>query len=333
MRHRATRHWSSPAAYALAAALIAPLTYPIAAAQPAPAYPSFETQRQADALQRCLERENDPLRLESSLTKDGRLEESVRVTSWSSNCIASGVAGNRQCTPHNFVRPIVALALTVDDQHSAWSANERTRFEEGIARALRDLDDHVVIEDSHRGDANLSSADSAMILRLGIDYRGSSVSQRDLDEWLQMPKTIHMDISLVEVAGSSRVLAQRKIIARVRPRLRTGAVNGYADVWRKNALAAIGKAASEMLRPLACATPVLQASMSSGKLWLKAGGYEGLTEGRTLLLIPSIETSVAKLWPVVTVSSTGLTGGMKPLDILRGDAESCLAGCRAIPLL
>lgn len=332
MRPPATRHWPSPTAHALAAALLALLAQPAAAAQAARPYPSFAMQRQADALQRCLEREIDPLRLESSLSKNGRLEESVRVTNWSSRCTAPGSAGNRQCTPQNSVRPVVALALTVDDQHSAWSANERTRLEEGIVRTLHDLDDGVVIDGPHRGDASPSSAGSAMLLRVRIDYRGSSIAQRDLDEWLQMPKAVHLDISLVEAAATSHVLAQRKITARVRPRLRTGAVNGYADDWRANTLAAIGKAASEMLQPLACTTPVLQASMSSGKLWLDAAGYAGLAEGQALLLIPSVETSVAALWPIVTISGSGAAGGQRQLEILRGAAESCLAGCRALPL-
>ena len=325
-------HHRERASHLLAAAAVALMAHPASAASPPRPYPSFEVQRQADAVQRCLEQDLDPVRIESSLSKDGRLEESVRVTNMSSRCLASVLGRNRQCSAQNSVRPIVALSLTVDDRHRAWSANERTRLEEGIVQTLSALDDGVVVNGHQRRGPGASQSDSAMSLRVRLDYRGSAVSQRDLDEWLQMPKAVHMDISLVAAGDQPHLLAQRKITARVRPRLRTGAVDGYSDAWREKALSAIDDATRDMLEPLACSTPVLHAAVSSGKLWLEAAGYAGLSEGRTLLLIPSVETSVAALWPIVRVSGSGAAGAMRQLDLLRGDADSCLAGCRALPL-
>ncbi len=316
----------------LAVVVVALMAHPAWAVPPPRPYTSFEMQRQADAVQRCVEQDVEPVRIESSLSKDGRLEESVRVTNMSSRCLASLLGRDHQCTSQNTVRPIVSLSLNVDDRHRAWSANERTRLEEGIVQTLRALDDGVVIDGHQQSGSDASPADSAMTLRVRLNYRGSAVSQRDIDEWLQMPKVVHINISLVASGNESRLVALRTITARVRPRMRTGAIDGYSDDWRDTALSVIGDATREMLKPLACSTPVLRASMSSGKLWLEATGYEGLSEGRTLLLIPSVETSVAALWPIVKVSGSGAARDTRQLDLLRGDAESCLAGCRALPL-
>lgn len=310
-------------------------TFPSAEAQGARPYPSYQLQSEADDIQRCLEKELAPLRVESTITRDGRLEETVRLTAWSgldTPCVSSKRVNSSECTRHHHIRRVVSLVLTIEDHHPSWSANERARLEDGIIDRLIEIRGGVVIDTAHHGNRRALHRDDQLALRIRISYRASALMQRDLDEWLQTPKTAHIDMDLLQSPSEARPLAQRVITARVRPRAKTRWSHGYSDKWREETLSAITNAANAMLMPISCTTPTLPVSLSGGKLQLDMSGYVGINENSALLLVPSVETSIASLWPIVKVRSAGTMGGTAELETLRGDPQACATGCRAILL-
>lgn len=309
--------------------------YQSAEAQLAQPYPSYRLQRQADDIQRCLEKELAPLRLESTMTRDGRLEESVRVTAWSgldAACVSPKGFNSRECTRHHDIRRVVSLVLTIDGYHPSWSPNERARLEDGIIDRLIELRGGVVIDTARQVYPRALSLGDQLALRIRISYRGSALMQRDLDEWLQTPKAVQINMDLLQKPSVASPLAQRVVTARVHPRAKTGGSHGYSDKWREETLSAVANAANAMLMPVSCTTPTLSVSHSGGRLQLDTSGYVGINENTALLLVPSVETSIANLWPIAKVRSAGTMGGTAELETLRGDPTACATGCRAIPL-
>lgn len=311
-----------------------------------PAEPaSYSTQQRANALQRCLEQELAPLQIESSVSRDGRIEDVMRITRWRSanvadqysgaigtRCISSPVTTEGSCAPVEGIRHTIGVTLLIGDQHPSWSANDRARFEEGIIEALATLGSGIQIRDLRKSDSGRASHDDeALSLRVRINYLGSSLSPHALDAWLRMPQSATISMDLIDSAEDGHVIAARNVVAKAPIGYRSHLSPGVPHTWRQRVLSTVTSAARDMIEPLACALPALQVTLASNKLWLNTLGFTGLSAGRALLLVPSVDTSELSFWPIVKVRSA-TNAGMVELDIVRGDATTCTAGCRALPL-
>jgi len=305
----------------------------------------YDIQQRAQTLQRCLEKSFAPLQVESSVIRDGRVEDTVRVTHWGSASIADGVNPNSgkdcsapavtastPCTPSSAVHPVIGLNMSIGEQHSSWSANDRARLEDGLVDTLVNLGISTQVRVPRNTNARSAShTEEGLSLRVRINYRGSLLSQRVLDEWLRLPLTASISMELVDTAQDGRVIAARNIEARTRPGYRAQISGGIPGTWRETVLEAVASSAREMLRPLSCALPVLPVTMSAAKLWIDSSSVSGLDEGHALLLVPSMDASITSQWPIVRVRQAN-RASLAELDVVRGDASTCAAGCRALPL-
>ncbi|MFM7397017.1 MAG: hypothetical protein ACKO42_07865, partial [Gammaproteobacteria bacterium] len=82
---------------------------------------------------------------------------------------------------------------------------------------------------------------------------------------------------------------------------------------------------------LGCGTPWLDVTVDRGKLWMTSGQYLGLSEGRSVLLVPTADSALASRWPIARIRNLS-EGSSAELEIIRGSSELCEAGCRAVPL-
>lgn len=318
---------------------------PSAGADAAKSPVGFDIQQRAQTLQRCLEKSFTPLQVESSVMHDGRVEDTVRVTHWSSGSIADGVnptsgkdcsapaaTASKPCTPASSVHPVIALNLTIGEQHSSWSANDRARLEDGLVDTLVNLGIGTQVRVPRNTNANRTShAEAGLSLRVRINYRGFPLSQRVLDDWLRLPQTALISMELVDPAEEGRVIAARNIEARTPPRYRVPHSGGVSGAWRETVLQAVASSARDMLQPISCTLPVLPVTLVAAKLWLDTSSVSGLDEGHALLLVPSMDTSITSQWPIVRVRDAN-HASLAELDVVRGDASACAAGCRALPL-
>lgn len=305
----------------------------------------YDIQQRAQTLQRCLEKSFAPLQVESSVMRDGRIEDTVRVTRWGSASIADGVnptsgidcsaptsTASKPCTPASGVHPVIGLTLTIGEQHSSWSANDRARLEDGLVETLVNLGIGTQVRMPRNANANRTShSDAGLSLRVRINYRGFPLSQRFLDDWLRLPQTALISMELVDTAEEGRVIAARNIEAHTPPGYRVPHSGGVSGAWRDTVLQAVASSARDMLQPISCALPVLPVTMAATKLWLDTSSVSGLDEGHALLLVPSMATSITSQWPIVRVRDAN-HASLAELDVVRGDASSCAAGCRALPL-
>ncbi len=305
----------------------------------------YDIQQRAQTLQRCLEKSFAPLQVESSVIREGRVEDTVRVTRWGSasiaggvnptsgnDCVAPAMTASTPCTPSSGVHPVIGLNMTIGEQHSSWSANDRARLEDGLVDRLVNLgiDTQVRVPRS-TNTSHAGQAEEGLSLRVRINYRGSPLAQRVLDEWLRLPQTASISMELIDAADGGRVIAARNIEAHTRPGYRAQLSAGIPGTWRETVLEAVASSAREMLQPLSCSLPVLPVTMSAAKLWLDTSSVRGLDEGHALLLVPSMDTSITSQWPIVRVRDANHASRAE-LDVVRGDASACAAGCRALPL-
>jgi hypothetical protein len=305
----------------------------------------YDIQQRAQTLQRCLEKSFAPLQVESSVTRDGRVEDTVRVTRWGSasisgganpnsgsDCAAPAATGSTPCTPSSAVHPVIGLNMSIGEQHSSWSANDRARLEDGLVDTLVNLGISTQVRVPRNTNASrVSHAEEGLSLRVSINYRGSPLSQRVLDEWLRLPLTASISMELIDTAKDGRVIAARNIEAHTRPGYRAQISGGIPGTWRETVLEAVARSAREMIQPISCALPVLPVTMSAAKLWIDTSSVSGLDEGHALLLVPSMDTSISSQWPIVRVREAN-RASLAELDVVRGDASVCAAGCRALPL-
>jgi len=79
----------------------------------------------ANSLQRCLEQDSSLVQLDSTLMRDGRVEDSLRITRGPSQCRQPVDAPSQSCPA---VSAGIHRAIQVDvasvDRHPAWSPNE-----------------------------------------------------------------------------------------------------------------------------------------------------------------------------------------------------------------
>lgn len=331
------------AALGLAAMLAA---QSVAGADASGSYSAYHLQQRAAALQQCLEQELSSLQVESSVSRDGRIEDQIRITRWHSGSLASRASGRapvagcttpvaaagNHCEPDGGVRHTVSFTLTVGERHPSWSASESSSFEDSLIDKFTNLGSGIHVGDPRK--LHVRSAtheDGAIALHVRISYGGSALSQRDLEEWLRLPKTALIAMELVDSANEGQVIAARKVVARLRPGFRGRQSSGVPEAWRERALGAVASAAREILVPLSCETPLLRVALNKGKLWLNATGVTGLMDGRELLLVPSAESSIGGTWPVARVRGDTFTG-QAALELVSGDSGLCASGCRALPL-
>lgn len=287
--------------------------------------------RDAQSLQRCLERQLGPLQIESTVSEAGRLTDTVRMTRWGDasegNCrLPSGDTG-KNCAPPQGLQRMVGLDLRAGEPHPAWSANDRARVEDLIASSLRALEGDVRLDPAASG----GIAEHGPTLRVRIGYRGLPTLQRDLAEWFRGPRALSVTMMLVDSHGRDRVLAYREITVRQGPQWSDPAASTSGARWMTRLVETVDETAKTLVAPLACATPWLEVTTDRGRLWLSVAPYAGLKEGGAMLLVPTAEAGLASRWPIARVHSLG-RGSRAELEIISGTQDVCKAGCRAVPL-
>lgn len=326
---------------AIVSAVIAIAVTPSAAQDRALPPLDLALQRQADTLQRCLESRLSPLQVETTVTTEGRVSEHVRLTNWGTearsfdradqiftDCAALPVTSlQNHCLPAPRPQRIVALEVLIGEPHPAWSANDRARLEDMIATALVELPGNIRVQPQ----ASTATAAPAHILRVGLEYHGSNLSQRDLDEWIQRPRALSVNMALFDNRAAHRLLTARELTARVRPGLRSRIATHPGNAWFGEVRKQLDSALQSVLEPLACTTPWFEVTADRGKLLLSTVGFGGLKEGVNLLLVPNADAAVASRWPIAATRSSGRADTAE-IEVLRGAAQTCSAGCRAVLL-
>ena len=292
-------------------------------------YADAALQRDADLLQRCLE--SQPWQLESTLSTNGRIADAVRITRWDASsahrCAPSEATLDRCDAPHGLQR-IVNLEFIAGEAHPAWSANDRVRLEDLIPSMLTNLAGHVRLR---RVDGR-SVSEGNDVLRVRVDYRGTTTPQRDAADWIIAPRKLLVTMTLVEdPSRSGRTISSRVITANQGIQVRGRHPSTSSSVWMTRVLEQVDATAKTMVKPLACETPWLSVSTDREKIWLSGGKYSGLQPGRSVLLVPIADTALASRWPIAKINDLS-PDGRAELALLRGSAELCDAGCRAIPL-
>lgn len=304
-------------------------------------------QREADRLQACLESQLAPLQIESTLSRDGRITENIRMTRWGNNaqsaeiadraitrCIASagavdsavkGIKDN--CVATHGLQRLITLDFAAGEPHPAWSANDRARLETLIPATLTELSGNVRVQ-TPTADAMTQTAE---LLRVRLEYRGSPISQRDLDDWIRLPRELQIQITVIDTRSGNRIIAARDLTARVRPGLRGRFAANTGDAWFREVRSHVDDAAREVLTSLACRAAQFEVTIERGKLHMSIAGFRGLAEGRSVLLVPTAEAAVASRWPIARIRALPRSDTAE-LEVLRGAAETCNAGCRAVPL-
>lgn len=327
----------------IAAGVLAAVTAQVSPAQGRlPASADASLQRAADRVQQCLESRLASLQVETTVSIEGRVTESVRMTQWGSGaraaelaelsiaaCTASPstAAKTDRCRAADGLQRLVTLDFVAGEPHPAWSSNDRARLEDLIPATLTDLAGSVRVRT--RGET--SQGDSAEILRVRLDYRGSNISQRDLDDWVRMPRDILVSLELVDTRAGRRVIAARELTAQIRPGLRGRFTANTGDAWFGEVKNNLQSAAQAVLAPLACKAAQFEVTAERGKLQLSTLGFAGLEAGRNLLLVPAADTAIASRWPIARIRSLPRTETAE-LELLRGTIDACATGCRAVVL-
>lgn len=304
-------------------------------------------QREADRLQACLESQLAPLQIESTVSRDGRITENIRMTRWGNNAQSAEIADRAlahctspagaavstvaaikdNCVATHGLQRLITLDFTAGEPHPAWSANDRARLETLIPATLAELSGNVRVQ-TPTADATTKTAE---LLRVRLEYRGSPVSQRDLDDWIRLPRELQVQITLVDTRSGNRIIAARDLTARVRPGLRGRFAANTGDAWFREVRSNVDDAARAVLESLACRTAQFEVTIERSKLHMSIAGFMGLAEGRSVLLVPTAEAAVASRWPIARIRSLPRSDTAE-LEVLRGAAETCNAGCRAVPL-
>ena len=323
----ATGHMRASLAFVVAAVMMLAGTTSIAQNRNAP-FADAELQRKADSLQRCLESELVPLQIDSSLSTDGRFAETVRVTRWNADAgrACAGLAGSR-CENPNGLQRVIDLEFITSEASVAWPANDRARLEDLVPATLLKLPGAVKVKDR----STLEGADTHERLQVRLEYRGSWSLQRDLNEWLQPPRSLIVTLALLDTRQGSRPLAVREVRVRDFPRIRSGADRTSGEAWFAKLMVNVEDAAHSVLEPLSCRTPWFDVAVDRGKIRLSTLGFAGLAEGRTVLLVPTVDAPAASRWPIARIRSASRSD-LVELEVLRGSSEHCTAGCKALTL-
>jgi hypothetical protein len=151
-------------------------------------------------------------------------------------------------------------------------------------------------------------------------------------DWIIAPRTALVTMTLVEDADrGGRTIATRVITANQGLQIKGSHSTTSGSKWMTNVLEKVSATAKTMIEPLGCGTPWLTVATDQNKLWLYSSRYSGLQAGRSVLLVPTADTAFASRWPIARIGNLSAEG-RADLVLVRGSAELCDAGCRAIPL-
>lgn len=275
----------------------------------------------ANSLQRCLEQDSSLVQLDSTLMRDGRVEDSLRITRGPSQCRQPVDAPSQSCPA---VSAGIHRAIQVDvasvDRHPAWSPNEHARLQDGLAAIATQFDSAVD-----------DTPDQALLLRIRSEFSGVASIQRQLDEWVKGPRSATITLELIDTQRSEQTLGRRHVAVRLPPVIRSRVSTEAHARWLRDSLNAVAIAADQLLKPARCSEPSLHATLKARDLQLDTRGYLGLRAGVTFLLVPRADAAAARAWPVARIKSVSFNE-VATLEVLHGDKAVCEAGCAAIPL-
>lgn len=291
------------------------------ATQAANPRPIGELSDLASSLQRCLEQDPAAVRLDSTLMRDGRIEDSLRITRGPSRCVNAMTEPGASCPAMTAgVHRAFQVRVEPVDRHPAWSPNEHARLHDGLTELAMHLESDVA-----------DTPDPALILTIRSEFSGVASLQQHLDEWVKGPRSAVITLELRDVQHGGKSLGQRQVKVRRAPAIRSRVSTDIHSRWLRDSLSAVTTAANQLLMPAQCAEPSLNVTADARELRLNTRGYAGLNTGVAFLLVPRAEAAAARAWPVARIMSVNYNH-IATLEILRGDKTACATGCTAIPL-
>ena len=291
------------------------------ATQAASSRPIGELDALASSLQLCLEQDPAVVQLDSTLMRDGRIEDSLRVTRGPSRCVNAMTDPVASCPAMTAgIHRAVHVRVESVDRHPAWSPNEHARLHDGLTGLAMQFESDLA-----------DTRDPALILTIRSEFSGVASLQQHLDEWVKGPRTAVITLELRDAQLGGKSLGQRQVKVRRAPAIRSRVSTDIHSRWLRDSLAAVTTAANQLLKPAQCAEPSLNVTLDARDLQLDTRGYAGLSTGVAFLLVPRAEAAAARAWPVARIKSVNFNH-VATLEILRGDKTACTTGCTAIPL-
>jgi len=301
---------------------------------------SLNVLQKAESLEECLLNPENGLRAETTVLADGLLSQSLQLNAADSRshkylnrsiAACSGKTTGQACTFAGNLRRDLTVELNVLEAHPAWSSNDRAR----LADLLPQTASEVSESNSRIGVVQKSNSTSTTPLRLklSIAYAGTTISAQPIDDWVVMPRRLNIELKL-EDNTTRQILAERTIQinlpAGVRPRYESTS----ASPWFVETMAAVSQGTQEVLGALECQSDLLTTNRTpSGRWQLRYMGFNGLTVGRTVLLIPAGELSPSIRWPLARISELLRDTHTAELKIIAGNETVCADGnCTAIIL-
>jgi hypothetical protein len=280
-----------------------------------------ELSASADSLQRCLEQDPAMVQLDSTLMRDGRIEDSLRVTRGPFQCRNAMSEQGASCPAMSTgIHRSVHVRVQSVDRHPAWSPNEHARLHDGLAALATQIQSGLA-----------DPRDAALILTIRSEFTGVAALQQQLDEWVKGPRAALIKVELLDGQRGGKSLGQREVKVSLAPAIRSRVSTDIHSRWLRDSLAAVTTAADQLLKPAHCAEPSFNVTLETRELQLDTRGYVGLSAGVAFLLVPRAEAAAARGWPVARVKSVNFNR-VAALELLRGDKTACTTGCIAIPL-
>lgn len=290
----------------------------------------------AEWLQDCLDTDARFVGGEDAIDVDGkwaRKATSIPVSTRSPATLAKKMSScatpARACALPGSLRRPLAIDVVEGEAHPAWSTNDRARIVDlvpGLLRNLGESNPRVTVASATQGAAN------GLHLDVRIEFAGSGVSHRAVDEWVVAARALRVHLTLSDQATKTKIAA-RDIDVGLPWGLRARRAETSSASWMTRTLGVVETGAREMLDELQCEPDVLAASRNpSGRWQLSLDGREGLEAGRTVLMVPANDATIATRWPIARVVSVNGNRSAE-LEFVRGDETACTAeGCSALVL-
>jgi len=227
-------------------------------------------------------------------------------------------------TRNQSIRSLVAVETVETETHPSWSPAERNAV---IRKALEAFTGEI--QHAEHLAVAAQNAEARFRVKLGFNFRSAAFSNRTLDQWVNLPRTMTISVDILDALQPSSSAAKSTISLSTgistRPRL--GFDNNAR--WYKKYSAAITQEARSILLDIDEPADLLSVQTdASGKSFIDGSGL--VFPGNTLnvLLVPQDAKTSMSDWSIATVAPTSLTKTLR-LDLLRGNRDTCRNGCVA----
>jgi hypothetical protein len=220
---------------------------------------------------------------------------------------------------------IVAQVPTQD-----WSPSERASFQDQTQAAMT----AAVNANQRYALASATAAPSARYeLIATIAYRSTGHGNRQLDQWINQPKKIHLTLELRDALGVTPP-SRREMVIQLLPQVRPRNASIRNSDWFFKAGETLEAASKQLLEQRQDNPRLAKLERSSnGKLQINSAAYQNITISSWMVLIPETLDVTGTSWQLARPSAaqrfTGTQAEML-IDPANGDTRQCAeSGCLA----